>query len=367
MRWSLKIGQIAGIKILVHWTFLLLLGWIFLLNWQSSHEFGAALFGVILVLALFACVVLHELGHALTARHFGVQTRDITLLPIGGVARLDRIPREPMQEFWVALAGPAVNVAIAGLLWLGFSVAGAQPLTHFQELSRLFWGQLMYANMILVAFNLLPAFPMDGGRVLRALLATRLEYARATTIAARIGQVIAILFGLLGLLVSPILLFVGLFVFLAAGGEARSVRLTTPMKDSKVQEAMITRFHSLSVDDPLNVAVNELLSGSQQDFPVVQDGQEVVGLLGRNELVQALAEKGPNARVGEAMRSDCPLITEYDKLEDCYEILRRDGCSTLPVVRQGRLIGLITLENLTEWIMVHAALNHSPPPAQAAA
>ncbi len=366
MKWSLQIGRIAGIKVFIHWTFLLLLGWIFFVYYESGNGLPSGLYGVVFVMALFGCVVLHELGHALTARRYGIQTRDITLLPIGGIARLERMPREPGQELLVALAGPAVNVVIAGLLFFALWVFGANTGGHPELLAGTFWGQLMITNIILALFNLVPAFPMDGGRILRALLARKLDYALATTLAARVGQVVAVGFAFLGLYLSPLLLLVAVFVFFGAEAEAQSVRITDLMKGSKVQEAMITRFRSLSAHDSLNVAVSELLTGTQQDFPVVE-GDDVVGVLARNDLVKALVEKGPETPVGQAMHANSTLITENDELEYCYGMLRQNGCSTLPVVRQGRLIGMISLENITEWLMVHSALRQTPQPSHAPA
>src|SRR5436305_5563210 len=200
MRWSLKLGQSKGINIYMHWTFLILVGWIFMAYLGEGDGIGPALKGVGFILAVFGCVVLHELGHALTAQRYHIRTRDITLLPIGGVARLERMPREPLQELWVALAGPAVNVLIVAVLFVFLLAWGGLGRTStIWQNGGGFLSQLMFVNLFLVAFNLVPAFPMDGGRVLRALLATRLEYARATEIAARIGQGLAILFGFFGL------------------------------------------------------------------------------------------------------------------------------------------------------------------------
>jgi Zn-dependent protease/CBS domain-containing protein len=358
MRWSLKIAEVQGIKIFVHWTFLILVGWIFMLHLGEGQGVALALKGVGFILAIFACVVLHELGHALTAARYHIRTRDITLLPIGGVARLERMPREPLHELWVALAGPAVNVVIATLLFGVLLVSRSlAPLSVVWSLSGSFLNQLMWVNLFLVAFNLVPAFPMDGGRVLRALLATRLDYARATEIAARIGQGLAILFGFAGLFRFPMLVFIALFVFIGAQEEAQMVQLTTSMRGLKVQDAMITRFRSLSAEDTLAVATTELIAGSQHDFPVTQAG-EVVGVLTRNDLVRALAQNGSETKVGDVMRSDCHLVTETEMLDKSYELLRQDNCSTLPVVRNGRLVGMITLENIAEWVMVNTALHH---------
>jgi Zn-dependent protease len=361
MRWSLKLGVIRGIKIYMHWTFLILIGWIFAVYLGEGQGIGLALRGVGFILAIFGCVVLHELGHALTARRYHIRTRDITLLPIGGVARLERMPREPRQELWVALAGPAVNVVIAGLVFIFLWLAnGLVPISSVWEVDGSFLNKLMVVNLFLVAFNLLPAFPMDGGRVLRALLATRLDYARATEIAARIGQGLAIVFGFFGLFGYPMLFFIALFVFIGAQQEAQMTQLTSSIRGLKVQDAMITDFRSLSSEDSLASASSQLIAGSQHDFPVTE-GSQVVGMLTRNDLVKALAERGPETKVGSVMRSDCHLVTESEMLDKSYELLRQDNCSTLPVVREGRLVGMISLENIAEWVMIHTALHHATP------
>jgi len=368
MKWSLKVGEVSGIKIFMHWTFLVLIGGIFF--WHLGHGQGvaAAAQGVAFVLALFACVVLHEFGHALTARRYHIRTEDITLLPIGGVARLERMPRDPSQELWVALAGPAVNVVIAAILFILLIVLqGLGGFSNGVTLGGNFMAKLIFTNLALAAFNMLPAFPMDGGRVLRSILARRMEYVRATEIAARIGQGMAILFGFLSFLnfpnPNPFLLFIALFVFIGAQEEAQMVQITSSMRGLTVHDAMITHFRSLSAEDTLAVAVEALISSSQQDFPVLK-GDEVVGVLTRNDLVKALAEGGPEIKVASVMRADCQLVTESELLEKSYEILRKDKCSTLPVVREGRLVGMITLENIAEWVMVHTALHHTPQTLQ---
>lgn len=234
MRWSLKLGKIAGIEVYLHWTFFLLLGFVFLSDlWASEAPLTRVPFAaeaVLFVLALFGCIVLHELGHALAARKFGIPTRDITLLPIGGVARLERMPREPMQELWVAIAGPLVNVAIGAGLGLLLLVLGYARIELSLEQQRFLLG-LLVMNVFLLAFNMLPAFPMDGGRVLRALLARKLEYVRATRIAARVGQGMALLFiaaGAFGYMMGfhiltrplPMLVLIGAFIFVGARNEA---------------------------------------------------------------------------------------------------------------------------------------------------
>ena len=358
MRGSLKFGRIAGIQVFVHWTFFVLIGWIFTMHLMAGRDPAGAAMGVVFILSLFGCVLLHELGHALAARRYGVATRDITLLPIGGVARLERIPRNPTQELVIALAGPAVNVVIALVILVGLLAAYGSGITNrVAELQSNFFLQLMAVNIFLVVFNMIPAFPMDGGRVLRALLARKLDYARATALAARVGQGIAVALGLAGLfpLNNPMLLLVAVFVFFGARAEANMVQVTSSLSGMQVQDAMMTNFRVLRADDALGLAAEELIHGSQQDFPVVDDNQ-VVGLLTRDDLVAALGAGGASRRVGEVMRPNCSVVSATDQLEKPYEILRAENCSTVPVVREGHLVGMITLENILEWVMINSAL-----------
>ncbi len=268
MKWSWKLGRFAGIDVFVHATFFLLIGWIALSHWLQARSVAAAAAGVAFILALFACVVLHEYGHALAARRFGIRTRDITLLPIGGLARLERMPEKPMQELWVALAGPAVNVVIALALfvWL-LGTGGLEPLASLGVAGGSFAERLLVANVFLVLFNLLPAFPMDGGRVLRAILATRMEYTRATQTAAGVGQGMAFLFGLVGLFANPFLLFIALFVWIGAAQEASSAQMKHSLAGIPVARAMVTEFHTLEAGDPVSRAVELILRGSQQRLP----------------------------------------------------------------------------------------------------
>jgi len=360
MKWSWKILEFRGIGVYVHATFLILIGFVVLAHWTQSQSVSKALEGVGFILALFACVVLHEFGHALMAAKYGIRTRDITLLPIGGVARLERMPDEPLQELWVALAGPAVNVVIAAGLfaWLTLTAAFA-PLHQLSVTGGPFLERLLVVNLFLAGFNLLPAFPMDGGRVLRALLATRMEYARATQIASGIGQAMALLFGFLGFLFNPFLLFIALFVWIGAAQEASLAQMKSSLGGIPVAHAMLTEFHTLSPQDRLSQAIEQVLAGSQQDFPVTRDAV-VVGVLTRNDLLVGLAQRGPEAMVGDVMQTEFDMVEPSQMLEAALGRLQSCQCHTLPVVRRGTLVGLITMENVGEFIAIQAALRTAP-------
>ena len=360
MGWSWRIGRIAGIDVYVHFTFLLLLIWVGVAFYLPHRDLTEAVDGLIFILALFGIVVLHELGHALAARRYGIRTRDITLLPIGGVSRLERMPDDPRQELVVALAGPAVNVVLAAGIYLGLVLAHGRlvPLGEVVRVGGDFVSQLFWVNVSLAVFNLLPAFPMDGGRVLRALLAMRMDYVRATQVAARIGQGMALLFGFWGLFGNPFLIFIALFVWLAAAQESSLVQMRSALDGIPVSRVMITNFHTLRPDDTLARAVEHILAGFQQDFPVV-DGDRLVGVLTRNDLVAALGRYGPGARVGDVMRRDFVTADPRDMLQTAFARLQDCDCHTLPVVQDGRLLGVVTADNLSEALMIQEALREA--------
>lgn len=356
MKWSWRLGRVAGIDVYMHATFLLLIGWVGFSYLLQGADLSGVLAGVGFILALFACVVLHEYGHALTARRYGIRTRDITLLPIGGVARLERMPENPVHELWVAVAGPAVNVVIAVALFVGLQLSGSlEPLASLSLTGGSFLQRLMVVNVFLVGFNMIPAFPMDGGRVLRALLATRMEYTRATQLAASLGQGIAFLLGLLGLFTNPFLVFTALFVWIGAAQEASMVQMRSSLGGIPVSRAMVTQFETLSPADPVSRAVQLILAGSQHDFPVVE-GDTVVGVLPRADLLAALGHGRQNDLVRNVMRREFELIDPGMMLERASAKLQSCDCHTLPVVRNGQLVGLVTMENLGEFLMIRAAL-----------
>jgi Zn-dependent protease/CBS domain-containing protein len=359
MKWSLNLGRIAGIKILVHWTFIILIGWIVFSEMQRGSDLTATLLSIVFVLTIFACVVLHELGHALTAKRFGVKTKMITLLPIGGVASLERIPENPKQELLVAVAGPAVNVVIALVLWLVLPPLRDLPGEEF--FSRItpanFFYLLLFVNLLLVVFNAIPAFPMDGGRVLRALLAFKLGRVRATQIAANLGQLLAIFFVFIGFFYNPFLILIGIFVFFGAYSENMMVQHLDFLRGHLVREGMMTNFVTLAPTDTVRDALAKLLKGSEHDFVVELDGQ-VMGTLTRMQLIQAVKEEQIETPVSEVMSQEVKAFNVHDKLAEAYTELQKTKAPLFPVLDNGRLAGVINADNINEFIMIKSALAH---------
>ena len=357
MKWSVRLGTYFGIPVYMHLTFLLLLAWVAIIHWTRSQSVAAVVGGIVFILVIFVCVVLHEFGHALAARRYGIKTRDITLLPIGGLARLERMPDDPRHELWVALAGPAVNLVIAVLLWVFLAGGGLLvPLDRLTITGGPFLERLLVVNVILVAFNLIPAFPMDGGRVLRALLATRMEYTRATSIAAGVGQSLAFVFGFIGLFGgNPILLFIAFFVWIGAASESSMVQMKSSLGGIPIARAMITDYRTLSPDATLAEAVDLTLAGSQKDFPVVE-GDRVVGVLVQKDLLGALTRQGPGVRVSEVMQHEFELLDAAEMLETAFQRLSACRCNTAPVSFRGGLVGLVTMDNIGEFMSIQGAL-----------
>jgi Zn-dependent protease/CBS domain-containing protein len=357
MGWSFSIGSIAGTAIRLHVTFLLFLIWIFFASYVSGGP-SAAWESLAFMLLLFACVVAHEFGHIFMARRFGVTTPTVTLLPIGGVAQLERIPEKPFEEFLVAVAGPAVNVAIAAVLVLlfGASLDGGN-LASVDKGTVPLIDRLAVVNLFLVLFNMIPAFPMDGGRVLRAALASRLGYTRATEIAASIGQFAAFVLGFIGLFGNPLLIFIAIFVYLAASSEAHLVAIRAMSRGVPVSAAMMTQFATLTPEAHVDEAVQTLLRTSQAEFPIVDAAGKPVGLLGRADLIRALKERGPDARVADAMSTTLPTIGHRRCLDEAFRLLQEKSAPAVAVIdATGRLVGLVTPETVGEMLMLHQAL-----------
>ncbi len=337
-----------GVPVRFHFTFWLIVIWMIVLASGGKHSVaGAALF----ILGLFLSILLHEAGHALTARRFGIGTVEIVMLPIGGLARLERPPRAS-EEFWVAFAGPLVNLAI-GLLLLGVSFwsGGGISISHWREAADAnIPSRLAVANLVLALFNLLPAFPMDGGRVLRSLLAEKRTYEDATRLTARIGTGIAALMALLGLLQANfLLLFIALFIYIGAMQESMAATAQALMQGAKVREAMVTDFRTLNHGDTIRDAAELLLATSQQDFPVMA-GPRVTGLLSRNHLLRALAAEGPDGYVASAMDREFPRLDPDMDLAEAAGTISGGNCAL--VFEDEKLVGMLTAENLSEYLVL---------------
>jgi len=358
--------RVAGIGLYIHVTFFILLIWIGVMYYLPRHSWTDVFSSLVFVVALFAIIVLHELGHALTARRFGIRTRDITLLPIGGVARLERMPEDPRQELAVALAGPAVNVALAIGFFLALVILG-QPLLpmdlgDLSILSANFLRRMLWVNVILAGFNLLPAFPMDGGRVLRAFLAMKMDYVHATHVAANVGQIMAFIFGFVGLFTNPFLVFIAFFVWMGAHAESSLVQMKSGLGGIPVSRVMITEFKTLKPEEPLAQAADHLLSGYQQDFPVVDGGEKLLGLLTRARLVDSLAKNGTATPVGNVMETQFVAAHPSEMAEAAFIRLQHSHCRSMPVLRDGKLLGMVTAENVGEFLMIQAALHGEARP-----
>jgi stage IV sporulation protein FB len=356
MAWSIPLLKVAGTEIRMHLTFLILLAWIGIQEylWGGS---AAALDGILFIIAVFACVVLHELGHAVAARRYGIATPDITLLPIGGLARLSRMPDNPGEEVVIAVAGPLVNVVIAAILVaLGGRIDFTGTMTTAGVIPE-FLTRLATVNVFLVLFNLIPAFPMDGGRVLRALLTYPLGRQRATAIAARIGQGLAFLFGFLGLMSgNAILVFIAIFVFIAASAEAGEATLRAVARRVPVERAMVRVFETLTPASTVDDAVNALLRTTQHEFPVVDGGGQLRGFLERDVMIRALKATGPETPVLDVMRRDVPVVRVGQPLDLAVRLMQEHTVGEIGVLDPaGRLVGYVSRENLAEFMMIEDA------------
>lgn len=355
MTWSFTFGSIAGTAIRVHVTFFLLLLWIAASAWAQGGE-QAALRNLVFIIALFACVLAHEFGHIFAARIFGIRTPVVTLLPIGGVASLERIPEEPRQSLIVALAGPAVNVVIAFLLAGVFGATMPDRVEKIDDHTVSLVSRLMATNLFLALFNMIPAFPMDGGRVLHALLAMRMGNARAIQIAARIGQAVAFLLGFIGLFGNPMLIFIAIFVYVAAAGEAQQTVFRDAVRGLSVTDAMETGFAKLEAGATLADAVDLLLATPQRELPVVDGHGKLIGILSREDLIKALVDKPRDAPVVEVMRPAGDSLRLGGDLEAALQTLGESDAGAIGVTdADGRLVGLLTRENVAEMMMIKAA------------
>ncbi|GAB4255317.1 MAG: site-2 protease family protein [Thermoleophilia bacterium] len=370
MRWSWKIFSAFGIAVRVHVTFLLIVAY-FAFVWGVVREpggVGGALYGVVLVILLFGLVVVHELTHSRVAQVYGIQVRSITLLPIGGMASMESMPEDPRKELMISLAGPLSNLVIAGLMALASpllfdlgDLAGFSRFTHL-ILEQSFEGTyfyLLFTNVTLAVFNLLPAFPMDGGRVFRAFLALRLGRRRATGIAVAVGQGLALLLGLLGVFGGGILMIlVAVFIYFGAQAEGSGDDLGRVLGGLRVSQAVNTQVEIARPDQVIGELAARLFHIYQEDFPVVDYDGTVVGIVTRDRLIAALGRHGPDHPVAQTMHAEFPVVALEDGVFDTFVRMRRRNLKATPVIERGRLVGMVSLEDISE---VYALLSAAGP------
>lgn len=352
---SFKLGRVRGIEVKVHWTFFLLLAFFAYLGYGSSGNVLGALVTSAVIVALFFCVLLHEFGHSVVAQRLGIEVPDITLLPIGGLARLKSLPEKPWDEVKIAVAGPLVNVVLAPIFFGVALALGANLLSPVNVLEGTasvgqIFAYLGLINVALVVFNMIPAFPMDGGRVLRGLLATRLGPVRATDIASTVGQLFSVGFFVIGLFTGGVvLMLIAVFIFFGASGEAQMVRQRETMRGLAVADVMGTRRRTETVTPyhTFGQIFDMVIHGYQEDFPVVAEDGRLVGLITRNEIMSAAHSPQKFLNVRDLMKTDFPTISpEADLFADGHRILQESGLRAIPVVKNGELAGLLTIDDI---------------------
>ena len=354
---SFKIGRAFNIDVKVHWTFLLILLFVGYVGYSATQSIGGTAVAIGVILGLFACVLLHEFGHSIVAQRLGIGVTDITLLPIGGLARMKAMPENPANEVKIAIAGPLVNVVLAPIFFGIAFLLGTDPL-NFANFTNPLFGQssvgeiflyIGYLNVFLVVFNLLPAFPMDGGRVLRGLLATRFGQVRATDVASRVGQIFAVGFFFVGLFLNPFLILIAVFIFFGASGEAQMVRQRETMRGVSVEDVMGTKRRTETITPYHNFGqvLDSVIHGYQEDFPVVEEDGRVVGILTRREILSAAHSPDKFSMVRDLMKTDFPTVSPEDDLfKDGNRILQESGLRAVPVMKDGELVGMLTTDDV---------------------
>ncbi len=361
-QFSISLGKPFGIPINIHWTFWILIVWIIYTNASQGQGGAETLWYILFIFAIFACVILHELGHALAARRYGIQTRSITILPIGGVASLEKIPENPKQELVVAIAGPLVNIIIAAGLWVLLSIVGKLNLGlgHVQEMTHIHGGNflitLLLVNIMLVLFNLIPAFPMDGGRVLRALLAMNMNRVKATEWAVNAGKFFAIVFVFLGFSSNPFLIFIALFIFLSAHAELEHVRSDSYLNNYHIKDALMKDFTLLNEKSPLSDAIKVLLNGQEKQF-LVTNGSDITGYLTKNDIIKGLTTHNEQVPVGKIAKPQVIWAGADDEIKEVRMRMMREGIVIMPVGRKGQLEGIVDVDNINEFLLIQSAIH----------
>jgi Zn-dependent protease/predicted transcriptional regulator len=358
MKGSFKLGNIAGIGIFMHWTFVLLIAFIIYSNYRTGHSAEQILWSVIFILSVFVTVFLHELGHALAAKKYNIKTKAITLLPIGGLAQLETIPEKPKEELVVAFAGPLVNILLALITGFFISIPNMKELNV--QLSggvsaNNFFLNFFIVNVWLAIFNLIPAFPMDGGRVLRALLSMKLERHVATSIAAGIGQFLALGFIFLGFYSNPFLIFIGLFIMLGAQAEVQYTQTKYILKGYKVKDALMRQYQVIDFNETIKTAVQMLLNGQYKSF-LVTENNKAVGTLTSSEIIKALSATGETEIIHKVMNKNLIFLNVSSSLESAYEQAIQNKTTLMAVEENNQLVGTLDTDNILEFITVKVAL-----------
>ncbi len=354
---SVPVATIRGTAIRLHWTFILFLGALLTVVSITKGPIPAISLSALVVL-MFVCVLLHEFGHITMARAFGISTPEVILLPIGGLAKLKRIPNDPEQELAIAIAGPVVNFALFTILVL---VLGRWPdwgtIPEFGQGQINLVEQLAIFNLIVGLFNLLPAFPMDGGRILRALLGFILPHSKATRIATRVGQAMAVAMATAGLMGGNIILTgIGLFIFFAAGSEAQLDAVRNAMGGVSVGQVMVTGQPVLAMSDPMMDAADAILHTDYEELPVLNPDGSLAGFVLRAELLEAVSRHGLEATVREATREDIPLVSIHAQAAKAADLLERGAPAVGVVDRVGSFLGLVTWRNLLDVLAIRGAV-----------
>jgi Zn-dependent protease/CBS domain-containing protein len=308
---------------------------------------------------VFSCVLIHEIGHSLIARRFGKEAKSITLLPIGGVATMEEMPEKPGQEIAMSLVGPLINLAIAGILyaiigrWTGIGVPNLQP-----DSSRSFLAGLIGVNIMLAIFNLIPAFPMDGGRVLRGILAMKMDYVTATSVAVTVGQILAMSFIFYGIFFNWWIAIIGLFLYIGAGGEKQQVILKSVLHEVPASEAMTTTFRTMRPDEPISKALEHFYHGCQDDFPVVGEAG-IEGILTRDRILATIHDKGTKVPVSDVMDRNFASVPPRTPLDEIYRKFMSGGKTAVAVVDGNTIKGMLCLDGISRFFAVRVDLSHT--------
>ncbi len=352
MKHTLYLGKILGVKIYVHWTFVFLVGWIVITGLRKNLPLGAFLWTFALTLAVFGCIVLHELAHAIVARRYGVLTKHITLLPIGGIAQFESMPKKPGHELLIALAGPLTNIVLAIVM---IPLVSMQVLAQPEALVTInttnFLFTLIVINVWLGIFNLIPAFPMDGGRVLRAALSFWMGHERATKIAAMFGQVFGLVFFFAGFVYNPMLIFIGVLIFLGGQYEYALVDTMLLLQTYKVNDVVMHEIPTFEHTVTLTVAGQQLLNTQNKSFVVVDHGKPV-GTINRDMILRAIQEKREDSTLDKIMNGDVTFASTSTSLDEAWKTMRDKHVPLLLVGSNSQLQGIVDEENMAEFIQL---------------